>query len=497
VHRQKREQEEDPSAAAPRAAVVDPSAERRAEVASLVAGLGAQVPALATAEQALERAAGDEIDCALLAVDQILVERPAFVDLVRALRRRQIPVLCYADGAEAWPLSLRCRLLMAGAHLLFDSARSDFGRALGGELATHFGRIRDRQADQRRLEATMAQLGIVGSSAPMLGLMRAIARLAPLSEVPAVILGETGSGKELVARALHQLDPCRRHGPMLTLNCAALTASLAETELFGHKRGAFSGAERSRPGLFRAASGGVLFLDEIGDLPLDLQGKLLRVLQERRVLTVGEDEETAVDVRVVCATHRDLAAMVRDGRFREDLWQRLSVVNLRVPALRERRSDIPALVDAFLAKHAPPYGVPRQAAPEYLDALKRARLTGNVRQLENLVRRSLAVVEHDRPLGLADLPPELWQELSAEAPPAEVAVEAAPAEVAHLAQAAVATAGISVELNLARALDACERHTVEQALAQAGGSQTRAADLLGITGRSVYNKIRKHRLRSE
>ena len=149
----------------------------------------------------------------------------------------------------------------------------------------------------------------------------------------------------------------------------------------------------------------MLFLDEIGDLALDLQGKLLRVLQERRVLTVGEDQETAVDVRVVCATHRDLPAMVREGRFREDLWQRLSVVNLRVPALHERRSDIPALVDSFLAKHALSPGEPRRAAPEYLDALMGARLTGNVRQLENLVRRSLAVAEHDRPLGLADLPP--------------------------------------------------------------------------------------------
>jgi DNA-binding NtrC family response regulator len=480
----------------PRVAVVDPSADRRAELAALATTLGANVLALATAEQALERAAADRIDCALLAVDRVLVERPAFGDLVRALRRRQIPVLCYADGAAGWPLGLRCRLLMAGAHLLFDSAAPGFARDLGGELASHFARIRERQAVDQRLQATMAELGIVGSSMSMLGLVRAIARLAPLSDVPAVILGETGSGKELVARALHQLDPCRRPGPMLTLNCAALTASLAETELFGHRRGAFSGAERSRPGLFRAASGGVLFLDEIGDLPLDLQGKLLRVLQERRVLTVGEDEETAVDVRVVCATHRDLAAMVRDGRFREDLWQRLSVVNLRVPALRERRSDIPALVDAFLAKHAPPSGVPRQAAPEYLDALMRVRLTGNVRQLENLVRRSLAVAEHDRPLGLADLPPELWQELSAESPPAEVAAEAVPAQVVHLAQA-VATPSISVELNLARALEACERHIVERALAQAGGSQTRAADLLGITGRSVYNKIRKHRLRSE
>ena len=464
----------------PRAAVVDPSADRRAQVAALAKALGAQVPAGATAEQALEQAAADRIDCALLAVDRVLVERPAFGELVRALRRQEIPVLCYADGAAGWPLGLRCRLLMTGAHLLFDSASPDFARDLGGELAGHFAQIRERHAADRQLQATMAQLGIVGSSMPMLGLVRAIARLAPLSDVPAVILGETGSGKELVARALHQLDPYRRQGPMLTLNCAALTASLAETELFGHKRGAFSGAERSRPGLFRAASGGVLFLDEIGDLALDLQGKLLRVLQERRVLTVGDDQETAVDVRVVCATHRDLPAMVREGRFREDLWQRLSVVNLRVPPLRERRSDIPALVEAFLAKHAP--AAPRSVAPEYLDALMGARLTGNVRQLENLVRRSLAVADHSRPLGLADLPPELWQELADQPGPVAEPV-------------AAARAIIPVELNLARAIEACERQTVEQALVEAGGSQSRAADLLGITGRSVYNKIRKHRLR--
>jgi DNA-binding NtrC family response regulator len=478
----------------PRTAVVDPSIDRREEVTALATGLGGVVPALATAEQALAQAERDQLDCAVLAVDRVLVELPAFVELVRALRRRQIPVLCYADGAQGWPLSLRCRLLMAGAHLLFDSASPGFAGELGRELGTHFARIRDRQADQVRLLATMAQLGIVGSSAAMLGLMQAIARLAPLSDVPAVILGETGSGKELVARALHQLDPCRVQGPMLTLNCAALTATLAETELFGHKRGAFSGAERSRQGLFRAASGGVLFLDEIGDLALDLQGKLLRVLQERRVLTVGEDQETAVDVRIVCATHRDLPAMVREGRFREDLWQRLSVVNLRVPALHERRSDIPALVDSFLAKHALSSGPPRRAAPEYLDALMGARLTGNVRQLENLVRRSLAVAEHDRPLGLADLPPELWRELADGPAPANAGVEAGPAQGEAVPAAAVRHS-IPVELNLARALDACERDTVELALVQAGGSQSRAADLLGITGRSVYNKIRKHRLR--
>jgi DNA-binding NtrC family response regulator len=205
------------------------------------------------------------------------------------------------------------------------------------------------------------------------------------------------------------------------------------------------------------------------------------VLQERRVLTVGDDQETEVDVRVVCATHRDLPAMVREGRFREDLWQRLAVVNLHVPPLRDRRSDIPALVTAFLARHAP--AAQRRVAPEYLDALMGAQLTGNVRQLENLVRRSLAVADHDRPLGLADLPPELWQELAQE-------------PVAGPAPVAAAHPSIPVELNLARALEACERDTVEQALVEAGGSQSRAADLLGITGRSVYNKIRKHRLRT-
>jgi two-component system response regulator HydG len=448
-------------------------------VAALAAGLGA-VPCQAPGPAAQDDA-GDPPDCALLAVDP-LAELPA-LDLVASLRRRQIPVLCYADGATGWPLDARCRLLMAGAQLLFDSAGPTFAEQLRTELAAELRTITGRRADQRLLRETMAALGLVGGSPPMLTLMRAIARLAPLSDVPAVILGETGSGKELVARALHRLDPIRSQGPMVTLNCAAITATLAETELFGHKRGAFSGAERTRPGLFRAASGGVLFLDEIGDLAPELQGKLLRVLQEGRVLAVGEDHETPVDVRFICATHRDLPAMVREGRFREDLWQRLSVVHLRVPALRERREDIPELVQAFLDRHqVRNQAAPRTAGPDFLAALAGARLPGNVRQLENLVRRSLAVAEHTRPLGLSDLPPEVWSELAAVPP--------APGPAAQPARQP-----IPVELNLARALDACERTTLERALAEAGGSQTRAADLLGITGRSVYNKLRKHRLR--
>jgi transcriptional regulator with GAF, ATPase, and Fis domain len=234
------------------------------------------------------------------------------------------------------------------------------------------------------------RFGIVGASPPMLALFDLIERAAP-SDVPVLIVGETGTGKELVARALHERSR-RRKGPFLAENCAAISPSLLESELFGHKRGSFTGAIADRKGHFVAASGGTLLLDEIGDMPLEMQVKLLRVLEEGEVRPVGASRVEEVDVRVLAATNRDLAKLVAERRFREDLYYRLNVVRIELPPLRERPSDVEPLVRAFVAREARRTGrAPAVVEPEALRRLAAAPWPGNVRQLENEVRRALAL----------------------------------------------------------------------------------------------------------
>lgn len=240
--------------------------------------------------------------------------------------------------------------------------------------------------------------GVIGRSASMLAACERIKRIAP---TPATVLlsGESGTGKEVAARALHRMSP-RASGPFVPINCAAIAAELIESELFGHVKGAFTGAKQNREGLFYYARGGTLFLDEIGELPLAAQAKLLRVLEERRVRPVGSEQEVPIDVRVIAATNRDLKAEVAAQRFRQDLYYRLQVVEVSLPPLRERPEDIPLLVEHFMGELAPALGMP----PLVLDARSLARMAaydwpGNVRELRNFIERSLI-------LGWFDLGPE-------------------------------------------------------------------------------------------
>jgi DNA-binding NtrC family response regulator len=422
--------------------------------------------------------------------------RPEALATTRRIADRGVPILAYADGASAWALSTRCRVLLAGARHLADSAVTDFAAEARGRLASLLGALHARRAEVRELGQTMAGAGLLGGGRAMLDVFRAIARASRLSDVPALILGETGTGKELVARALHRLDNKRGRGPFVPVNCAALPKSLAESELFGHRRGAFSGAERTRRGLVRAADGGVLFLDEIGELDVELQAKLLRVLQEGRVLVVGEDEEVPVSVRVVAATHRDLEAMVERGEFREDLWHRLSAVHLRVPPLRERREDIALLTEHLVRKHAALAGavVAPAIGADFVGALGSVDLRGNVRQLENVIRGAMAGRTDAAPLGLADLPPEILREISASSEPRAVAPPPETVEGRDWPQSSARLLDAN-GWNLARALESCERMLLTEAIACHRGNQTRMAQVLGITPRSVYNKLRRHHLK--
>ncbi|MCA8924505.1 MAG: sigma-54-dependent Fis family transcriptional regulator [Planctomycetes bacterium] len=304
---------------------------------------------------------------------------------------------------------------------------------------------------------------LLGECRDMRALCDLIDRSAP-TDATVLIGGETGSGKELVARALHRRS-ARARGPFVAINCAAVPESLLESELFGHARGAFTGAESARAGLLRRAQGGTLFLDEVGDMPLALQAKLLRVLQERRVRAVGSDEEHEVDCRIVAATHRDLEAAVGEGSFRQDLLYRLNVIELRVPPLRDRGNDVLLLAQRFVEEHAGRMGrevrgISAQAAAKLLAY----DWPGNVRELENCMERAVALTTH-RELVVEDLAPRVRDH--APATPREGEVDLIP-------------------------LDQVERRHVLAVLDAVDGNKARAASVLRIGRKTLYRKLEQY-----
>lgn len=303
--------------------------------------------------------------------------------------------------------------------------------------------------------------GIVGASPPMLELFDRMARVAR-SQAPVLITGETGTGKELVARGLHRASG---RDPFIPLNCGALPEHLIESELFGHAEGAFTGAAREKVGLMEAADGGTILLDEIAELPLALQPKLLRALESSTIRRLGEVEEREVHVRVMAATHRDLATVVEEGGFREDLYWRLNVLHLHVPPLRDRRADIPLLVEALLAR-AGPAGRSRTLSPEALSVLGAHPWPGNVRQLRNVLERALAFSDG-----------------------ATIEIEDLPADVQETGGT---TAFIEATADREATLADVERAYVLEILRRAGGNKTRAAEILGIPRRTLYRRLEEY-----
>jgi two-component system NtrC family response regulator len=309
---------------------------------------------------------------------------------------------------------------------------------------------------------------IVGHSKSLLRVLDQAARVSQ-RETTVLIQGETGTGKELIARAIHH-NSRRRNRPFVAINCGAIPADLVESELFGHVRGSFTGALTSKAGIIESADGGTLFLDEVGELPLEVQVKLLRVLQEGDLPKVGATTPVHVDVRVIAATHRNLSAMVEDATFREDLYYRLTVVPLRIPPLRERKEDIPELVDVLFQRARKRHGLlDAHLSPAARQSLIRYRWPGNVRQMENVIERLLVlsstniIQEQDLPEELASAPamtPALWPELPEE--------------------------GIS--------LDAVERELISRALEKFHGNQTHASRFLDISRRTLIYRIEKHGL---
>lgn len=313
---------------------------------------------------------------------------------------------------------------------------------------------------------------IVGNSAKMQAIFQMIETIA---EVPSTVLiyGESGTGKELVARAIHDLSP-RAEKPFISINCGAFTETLLESELFGYVKGAFTGANANRKGLFEAANTGTIFLDEIGEMSLSMQVKLLRVLQEKRVRPVGAHEEIAINARVIGATNRDLRKMSDEGTFREDLFYRISVIPIELPPLRERRDDIPMLVDHFVAKFGEMTGRTIGVSPNTLELLENYAWHGNVRELEHTIERAVALERTDA-----------------------IQPERLPTHITNYNPDRIRSEFELPEdgIDLSAHLDNLEKTYVVEALKQCGGSQTKAADILKMPVRSLRHLLDKHNIR--
>ena len=310
--------------------------------------------------------------------------------------------------------------------------------------------------------------GIIGSSAGMQDVLRMISRLKD-TRTPVLISGESGTGKELVARAIHFRGALAQM-PFVAVDCGALVPTLMESEMFGYEKGAFTGATRTKAGLFQAANGGTIFLDEIGELPLEMQAKLLRVLQEKEVRPVGSNDRINVDVRVMAATNRDLESAYRAGTFRKDLYFRLNVVTVHIPPLRERRSDIPMLVHHFLNRYAPNGHLQVTAAA--MKSLLQYDWPGNVRELENCIARAVTLGDHEV-MDVKDLPPAIRTEQPASGEGAEGS------DAASLSTTALAE---------------MERMTILRVFEQAHGDKALAGKMLGISRATLYRKLKRYNI---
>ena len=342
--------------------------------------------------------------------------------------------------------------------------------------------------DNRRLAAEQT-LGrrIIGASRPMRRLLEATSRVAT-RDVTVLVRGETGTGKEFVAELLHA-QSSRASKPLVRFNCAALPADLADAELFGHVKGAFTGATANRPGFFAQADGGTLILDEIGELPLAVQAKLLRVLQEGEIQPVGSGRIEKVNVRVVASTNRDLAAEAKAGTFREDLYYRLAVVELLVPPLRDRKDDIPALAAEFARRYGERFGLGTiTLEPTLVDALARADWPGNVRQLENTIAR-LAALSSGGVIGLADY------EAASGTPPSSSETMPVAAEPPDDPDVPLTDARNGPSLK--EQVEAFERGLVARALEATGGNQSEAARRLGVSRVTLIDKMKKYNLQQK
>ena len=445
----------------------------------------AQIPKLARAllgpGWAIDHAASGEAALALLEDrlwDVILtdVEMGPGIDGVELLRRLRgfdpdTPVIVWTNGATH---RVAVDAMHAGAfHFMskadeMDRLTATVERAAEhGSLAREVRRLRDEVARAHGIH------DVIGQSVVMQELLAVVGRVAP-SDASVLILGESGTGKELIARTIHRMSD-RRDGPFVAFDCSALAPGLLESELFGHERGAFTGAMRARRGLFREASGGTLFLDEIGDIAPEVQNKLLRVLQEREIKPVGAETFVKIDVRVLAATNKDLRALVQKGIFREDLYWRLAVVPLKIPPLRDRRDDLPLLCAHLLGRRRGSKKAPSRVTSDAIAKLAAYPWPGNIRELENVLARAAILSDGDEIRG-ADVPD----------------LGGGGAHGGLDAAALAGPTGRPLKEIVSEAVAAVERHALLEALKECAGSPARVARLLGISRASVYVKLKQY-----
>jgi len=451
------------SSAPVRVLVVDDEPDIRELLEITLSRMGLETVSAADLASAYARLAGDH-DLRLCLTDMRLPDGNG-IELVEHIQREH-PDLPVAMITAHGNVDSAIRALKAGAFdfvskpVDLEKLRSLVGAAL--ELASSPAAKSDDRDE------------LVGDTQAMQQLRRQIAKLAR-SQAPVHIHGESGSGKELVARSIHGRGP-RAAGPFVAVNCGAIPADLIESELFGHLKGSFTGASRDKLGLFQAAEGGTLFLDEVADLPLAMQVKLLRAIQEKRIRPVGANEEVPTDVRLLSATHKSLAAEVEAGRFREDLFFRINVIELRVPSLRERHDDIPALIELLLARIAEEnQSTVPVIAPEAVEQLKGYRFPGNVRELENMLERAMALSE-----GVAITAEDL--QLGSIQSPASPRTEEQGSSGSLLARVAGDLDGY---------LEDMERAVLTEALEANRWNRTETAKSLGVSFRSLRYRLKK------
>jgi transcriptional regulator with GAF, ATPase, and Fis domain len=333
------------------------------------------------------------------------------------------------------------------------------------------------------VRSCFADLGFISSSPTVAPMLRRAQKAAHISDVTVLLEGETGTGKQVLAQAIHKLDQKRRSYAFVTVHCSTISEALAESELFGHQRGAFSGAVQDRKGLFQSAHRGTLFLDDVNDLPANLQPKLLDVIQRAILRPVGSDREIPVDVRIIAACNQPLEPLVREGRFRADLYHRLNVVKLSLPPLRQRSDDMECLILSFARRHDCLYGPVEAVEPDLLSLLRRHSFPGNVRELENAVQRMLFLKAEGRSLGVDD-----W--LAQAGPDPVRADRDLLAEAAVSAWQAMSQRGISY----AETIQEIEKRLLETAVNVPGCTRREMAQRLRTSERTLYYKMRTHRV---
>ncbi len=453
------------------------------------------VPALSADEALLKVAEAGPFDAVLT---DLRMPHKSGLDLLRVLRERDpaalVLVLTAFGDADAAGEAIR-----AGAYDFiskpYDLAalRETLARSLGRRRLAGMRRDTDHEAGLGRA-APSAEPALVGHSPAIIEVMKTLARVAP-SQATVLVMGETGTGKELVARTVHRYSD-RADRRFVAVNCAALAEGLLESELFGHVRGAFTGAASARPGLFREADHGTLFLDEIGDVSPALQARLLRAVQEHEVVPVGSEAPVRVDVRVIGATHRDLPELVRQGRFREDLYYRLNVVTLTLPPLRARRQDIPLLIDHSLRALVVRHGRgPVAVDPEAQRRLLTYDWPGNIRELQNVLERAMLLAEQDV-IGPEHLPPEVRPPLgdgsgAASAVGESTATSGAGPEVESVANDHAWGGALPAAAPQLRSLDEVDRDHVLRVLTATRGNRDETSRILGISRRTLSRMIQR------